>query len=268
MCDRRNTSADGYGEGSDILMVVEAAAQYLCARSILKEAFTDQADLEDDDKLDELFHRPRIARYFLLLRGQRPMGAGLIRLNPMVPQSIYVPYIAIRATDRGRLSTRRMKQLFAEFTRRIGVRRLLIEAENPRCMLLDGSYRRERVQRSAMRIYLLQRVLGTSFIGDPDPAAAYTRPASDDAQKVKASLLLGFVPIEPEPASFFNPERTAITIARYRQLYLELMQLDYGTETLVPTLSQLVARYPAIRDFMTRTNAYREGRRWASLYPS
>ncbi|KRQ15904.1 hypothetical protein AOQ71_07110 [Bradyrhizobium manausense] len=97
-------------------MVVEAAAEYRRARSILKEAFTDRANLEDDNKPDELFHAPRIARYC----GQRPVGAGLIRLNPMMPQSIYVPYIAVCATDRGRLSIRRMKQLFAEFTRKMG----------------------------------------------------------------------------------------------------------------------------------------------------
>ncbi|WP_439373171.1 hypothetical protein [Bradyrhizobium sp. DASA03120] len=248
--------------------MVESVAQYQCARSILKEAFTDGADLEGDVKLEELFHRPGIARYFLLVRGQRTIGAGLVRLNAMMPHSIYVPYIAIRATDRGKLSTRRMKQLFAKFTRKMGARRILIEAENPHCMALDDSYRKERVQRSARRIYLLQRALGASFIDDPAPAAVYTRPASDDEQKVRNSLLLGFVPIEPESESFFNPDRTAITIERYRQLYLELMQLDYGAETLVPTPSPLTARYPAIRDFMTRTNACSEERRWVSLHAS
>lgn len=186
----------------------------------------------------------------------------------MMPHSIYVPYIAIRATDRGKLSTQRMKQLFAEFTRKMGARRIPVEAENPRCMLLDGSCRKERLQRSATRIYLLQRVLGASFIDDPDRAAAYTRPASDDAQKVRTSLLLGFAPIEPEPACFFTPDRTAIPIERFRQLYVELMQLDYGDETLVPPPTELAARYPAIRDFMTRTNAWREERRWVSLHPS
>ncbi|WFU80676.1 hypothetical protein QA645_40685 [Bradyrhizobium sp. CIAT3101] len=149
-----------------------------------------------------------------------------------------------------------MKQLFAKFTQKMGARRILIEAENPHCIPLEDPYQKKSIQRSARRIYLLQRVLGASFIDDPAPAAAYTRPASDDGQKVRSSLLLGFVPIEPEPASFFNPDRKAIRIERYRQLYLELMQLDYGAETLVPTPNQLTARYPAIRDFMARTNAY------------
>ncbi|MGV7219478.1 hypothetical protein [Bradyrhizobium sp. UFLA05-112] len=267
MGDAPNALAVSHDPGSDALVLVEAAAEYRCAISILKEAFT-LADLEADDRLNDLFHRPRIARYFLLVLRQRVIGAGLVRLNPMIPQSIYVPYIAIRATDRGRLSTRRMKQLFARFTREMGARRILVEVESPPRMLRDDHYRKERMQNSAMRIHLLHRVLGTIFIDDPERAIAYTRPASDDPQKVRTSLLLGFVPVAAEPANFFNSERTAITVDSYRQLYVELMQLDYGTETLIPTPSQLAGRYPTIRDFMIRTDACRRERCWVSLRPS
>ncbi|MGV7219474.1 hypothetical protein [Bradyrhizobium sp. UFLA05-112] len=80
------------------------------------------------------------------------------------------------------------------------------------------------MQSSAMRIHLLHRVLGTIFVDDPERAVAYVRPASDDPQKARTSLLLGFVPVEAEPANFFNPDGTAIAIDRYRQLYVELTQ--------------------------------------------
>jgi len=155
--------------------------------------------------------------------------------------------------------------------RECGVQRILVDVEDPG--RIRGVYPdeapREVEERCRKRLRWFQRAMGAIFFDDP--SVPYRRPASDDPRDVQAYDLLGIVPIEaddPDITKFYNSDRTAARIELYERLYLELMQLEYGDATGVPTLQDLAGNYRAIDEFMRALNAARSSMPWLTLRPT
>ncbi len=250
---------------SDRVIEVTTASQYSVAKDLLMAVFTDPTDLEPEDELDRFFESPEIARYLLFVRGGREIGSGLVRINPRVPSAMYVPYTGILKGH----SFSNMKRVFVDLMRKLGVRWTLVDVEDP--ARIWGVYPTEDQSRYVRyceaRLRWFRTRMGAGFIDDP--RLPYCRPASNDPHGgIQAYDILGFVPVsddDPELLQHLNGARNAASLSLYERFHLELMQLEYGTASEVPTQAELMRNYRAIKHFVDRLNAIRNDTSWMKL---
>jgi hypothetical protein len=253
------------------IVEVTTESQYWIAKRILKEIFSDPTDLEPDDALEKFFLTPQIARYILFEQQGTFIGVELARVNPLVGTAMYVPYMGTLPRFRGAIHFSEMKRIVNAQMRMFKVPMLLVDVEDP--ARIEGVYPDEDQNRiiefCKERLRWFQRGFGTSFIDDP--ALPYCRPASDNpTEDVQAYDILGFVPVDPddpELSKWFSDDRKMVRIELYEALYVALMQLEYGTQSGMPTAAELRDRYPAIEKFLGQLEDYRREKQWVTLRP-
>jgi len=251
-------------DASDRVIEVTTASQYSAAKDLLVKVFTDPTDLEPEEELDRFFATPEIARYLLFVRRGREIGAGLVRINPHV-RAMYVPYTGILKGH----SFPNMKQVFVDLMRKLGVRWTLVDVEDP--ARIRGVYPTEDqaqyMRYCEARLRWFRTRMGARFIDDP--RLPYCRPASNDPRRgIQAYDILGFVPAsdnDPELLQHLNGAQNEASLSLYERFHLELMQLEYGTASEVPTQAELMRNYRAIKHFVDRLNAIRNDTSWMKL---
>ena len=242
---------EGKFDGSSPLTVVEVTTeqQFDSFITCLKDVFTDPTDLESDETFAQLFHSPALARFYALIDSDGSIiGVQLIRINPHVPDAMYIPYGGLVAEHRGTGLYPPMARYTADRMLERGVKYSLNDVEDPG--RIGGVYPNENqdevVRRCQRRINFFKRSLGTHFVNDG--SAPYCRPASNDPQEIQAYDLPGIRPLDvtdPFWRTVFNDKKTAIRKDAYEQMYLSLMQIEYGSEHSVPSLADLRGEYPA-----------------------
>jgi len=238
--------------------------------SLLKSVFPNPEDLESDTTFARLFYTPALARFFLLSDdSKRPAGVQLIRINPHIPDVMYIPYAGLAREHIGRNVYPKMAQITDAQMRRNGIKFALADVEDPTRIISADIYRDQDpsqvLQRSERRIRALKENMGMLYIHDPE--IPYLRPTSDDPKKVQAYDLLGFRPLNIRDSMWknvFNEDKTAIRKEAYGDMYLKLMQLEYGNEKYVPSKEELRQKYPAIDIFFTAFD--KSSKEWVSLY--
>ena len=224
----------------------------------LNRIFTDPTDLESDDEFARLFRSPSLARFYLLIDSKgSAIGLQLIRINPHVPDAMYVPYGGLLTEYRGSGLYPHMARFTAGRMLERGVKFSLNDVEDPG--RIAGVYPDEKheevLRRCRLRIDFFKRALGMHFVNDH--GVPYCRPASNDPQQIQAYDLLGIRPLDdkdPMWRTIFNDTKTAIRKDAYEHMYLSLMQIEYGTIESAPTAQELRRRYPAIEEFLTSLN--------------
>jgi hypothetical protein len=219
----------------------------------LKEVFTDPTDLESDETFRKLFHNPALARFYGLIDSDgNTIGVQLIRISPHVPDAMYIPYGGLVAEHRGTSLYPRMARYTADRMLEHGIRYSLNDVEDP--SRIGGVYpdetQSEVVRRCQRRIDFFKRSLGMHFVNDE--SVPYCRPASNDPQQIQAYDLLGIRPLNKNDLfwrTIFDDKKAAIRKEAYGQMYLNLMQIEYGNESSAPTAADLRKQYPATASF-------------------
>lgn len=254
--------------------VVTTPEEFNLALKMLKEIFTDPTDLETDERFREFYNNKKIARYYLLYDGDVCVGASLVRLNPNVPDAMYVPYAGILEEHRGKYALSEMPRITREHMNELGVKKALIDAEDP--ARIRGVYpgdQDEVVRYTEKRLHFFQRGLGMYFVDDP--ILLYHRPISgrqknkDRWWKVKSKVklnvqsydLLGVYPADlsdPYWNGVFNEDMTEMSVEAYADDYLKIMQIEYGDEFHAPSKEALCNRHPAIKLYFDQIAAHPE----------
>ncbi len=246
---------------------VKTKEDFRVAMDVMKTVFTDPTDLETNRTFCKFFFQPELARYYLMKDEEKPIGVQLLRVNPNVPDAMYTPYGGLTGDYRNLNLYPKMATATGEQMRERGVKYGLNDVEDP--TRIRGVYPEENqeevIERCKGRINFFKRSLGMHFVNDPD--VPYCRPASDDTDKIQAYDLLGFRPLDTQDPLWkgvFNEDKTAITRESYEKLYLDLMQLEYGTKDGAPSKDELRKNYPAIDKFFSQMDAHPD-KKWIKL---
>lgn len=249
--------------------VVTTESDFRVALSMLKEIFTDPADLETDETFWRCFRDPRIGRYYLYDLDGACAGVSMVRIHPYVPHAMYGPYAGVLPEYRGFLTPEEAVRINETLMADLGVHTLLMDVEDP--SRIGDAYPYEDPARLALRCELrlqfLQNWMGWTFIDDPE--LPYCRPRSGDPRQVQAYDLLGFYLRKPDDLRWrgtFNADRSAVSLDAYVRWYIELMQIEYGTSERAMTDDELSDAYPAVRQFLDQVRAATDaGKHWVTL---
>src|SRR3989344_2834518 len=236
---------------------------------IVKTVFTDPTDLDSNRSMSRFFFSPEIARYYMIQDGEKPIGFELIRLNPNIPDAMYVPYAGLLSDYRNMGIYPKAARISDEQMREHGKDHVLYEFEDPNRIIQANAYTDEKredvVRRCEGRINFWKRSVNCHVVNDQD--VPYCRPASDDSQKIQAYDVLAFRALDdndPKWKDAFNEDKTAISRDAYEKFYLEIMQLEYGSKEGVPSKEELRKGYPAIDQFFKQMEAHPD-KQWVSI---
>mgnify|MGYP001560183210 CR=1 FL=1 len=247
---------------------VKTKQDFRLAMDMMKHSFTDPTDLETNQAFCKLFFTPALASYYLMKDGDKPIGVELMRINPNVPDAMYIPYAGIHSEYRNQGIYPKAAEISDEQMRERGKDHVLYEFEDRR-VLTENVYPDEKpedvLRRVEGRQNFWKRSVDCHIVNDRD--VPYCRPAADDPQKIQAYDSLAFRmldKLDPKWGGVFNEDTTAISRESYETFYLEIMQLEYGNKDSVPTKDELRRKYPAIDKFFMQLDAHPD-KKWISI---
>jgi len=138
----------------------------------------------------------------------------------------------------------------------LGVKYMMNDCEDPSridpAMAYPDENPQDVIDRCNRRLNFFRRSMGQMFVNDPE--IPYCRPSSENTKDIQAYDLLGFRPTDindPIWKDVFNEDKTMIRKEAYGDMYLKLMQLEFGSKDGVPSKEELRKEYPAIDKFFT-----------------
>jgi hypothetical protein len=221
------------------------------------QIFTDPTDKESNMTLARFFYSPQLARYYLLQDdNKKDIGVQLHRINPNIPEAGYTPYGGLVEGSKSLNLYPKMAKMADQQMKEFGVKYMMNDCEDPSRINPKEAYPDENPQdvidRCNRRLNFFRRSMGQMFVNDPE--IPYCRPSSENTKDIQAYDLLGFRPTDindPMWKNVFNEDKTMIRKEAYGDMYLKLMQLEFGSKDSVPTKEELRKEYPAIDKFFT-----------------
>ncbi|HEY8962890.1 MAG TPA: hypothetical protein VIN59_00350 [Alphaproteobacteria bacterium] len=267
--------------------------------SLLTEIFTDPADLEPKEDLLERLNQTN-KNIFFIFRDEKgkPIGMELLQRDPAMPDApvAYVPWAGMIPEHRNHGEYPQIAKQIMNAAKGLGVALLIHEVEDPKRIHVaygepaDGSG--ENCKNAGRRTHLWRRpplntlLVNDGTFGDPKSKTAYVRPASDDDQNIQAYDIMALRELDPLHPMFgvaksddpmdgiYNEDKTAISFAAYKRIYLQMTQIQYEADmpeglnakdyyTLLE--QKLRADYPAVEDFCSRVDEAMKTSPWMKL---
>ncbi len=250
---------------------VKTRQDYKDMISVYNQIFTDPTDKDSERTLARLYFSPEIARYFQFKNANNEtIGMQLHRINPHIPEAGYTPSGGLLTDYKSLNIYPKMAKLADDQMRQLGVKFMINDCEDPSRIIAANVYPDEKpeevVGRCERRLNFFRRSMGQFYVNDPE--IPYCRPSSENPKEdIQAYDLLGFRPLDMEDTMWknaFNEDKTMIRKETYGDMYLKLMQLEFGDKNGVPSKEDLRRDYPAIDKFFTNFDKCKK--EWVTLH--